>query len=79
MNNIIKAIIILSVAANGFMGGLIAGHVVMQKGVCFCKDCDCRRERRDIGPFPTGWVVPDESPEVDPVPPKPKPKPGSLP
>lgn len=76
MNNVIKAIIVLSVAANGFMGGLIAGHVAQRGGACFCKDCDCKRERRDTGPFPTGWVVPDEQPDDQP---KPKPKPGSLP
>lgn len=68
MNTIMKAIVVLSVGANGFFGGLIAGHLMNQQGVC-----NCKRERREDGPFPTGWVVPEE-----PQPAKPKPSPGSV-
>lgn len=73
MNNAIKFLIVVSVAANGFMGGLIAGHVLTGLDA---KPCDCRRERKEDGPFPTGWVVPDDS---EPAPYKPKPRPGAHP
>jgi|LakMenEpi03Aug12_release.lakeMendotaPanAssembly.Ray.scaffolds.fasta_scaffold512412_3 hypothetical protein len=68
MNTIIKAIIVLSVGVNGFLGGLIVGHYVRQADLDCC--CDCKHPRRDEGPFPTGWVMPD--------PDAPKPKSGAA-
>lgn len=62
MNNVIKVLIVLSVAANGFMGGLIAGHVTRHGGLRPCKECECKHNRREEGPFPTGWIKPDDKP-----------------
>lgn len=60
-----KFIISVSLILNGLLGGLIAGHLMTKAEPAVCR-CDRRRgddERPlDRGPFPTGWVVPEESP-----------------
>lgn len=60
-----RFIISLSLVLNGLLGGLIAGHLMTKAEPAVCR-CDCQRpdaERPiDRGPFPTGWVVPEETP-----------------
>lgn len=77
MHKVYDVILGLSLVANGLLGGLIAGHLATHHDACDC-GCDCRKPRRDRGPYPTGWVVPDEAPEPEPVVPKPKPN-GAMP
>lgn len=64
-----KIIVCLSLIANGLMAGLIAGHILSAKDNNVCR-CEHRRrigdEPIDRGPFPTGWVVPDEMPKPKP-------------
>lgn len=72
MQRILYVILALSLVANGGMAGLIAGHLLSGQAACRCGE---KPERRERGPFPTGWVTPDDAPEPDPIVPKPKPKP----
>ena len=60
MPRLAYAILALSLVANGGMAGLIAGHLLTTKPVC---QCDRRPDRRDEGPYPTGWVTPDAAPK----------------
>lgn len=59
----LRFIVCVSLLANGLMGGLILGHVMAPQTACRCEH---RRrigeEPVDRGPFPTGWVVPDDVP-----------------
>ena len=78
MDRAYNVILALSLIANGGLAGLIAGHVLSTPLGCQCgDDCDCgrRREIRDEGPFPTGWVVPEPGPMPGPVTPPKPPKP----
>lgn len=64
-----KFVLYLSLIANGLMAGLIAGHILSSQDDNTCR---CQHRRRigdepiDRGPFPTGWVVPDEIPRPRP-------------
>lgn len=79
MSKVYDVVLGLSLVLNGAMVGLIAGHLATHHDACDC-GCDCRKPKRDRGPYPTGWVVPDDTPEPEPVVPKPKPKPnGAMP
>lgn len=73
MERVYEALLGISLVVNGAMGGLIAGYILTKPTECQCEGCDCRKPRRDVGPFPTGWVVPDGLPQ-----PKPKPN-GAMP
>jgi hypothetical protein len=57
MNRLYVFLVVVSVGLNGFLAGMIAGHLSGPPAAC---PCDCNRH--DAGPFPTGWVVPDQAP-----------------
>jgi hypothetical protein len=61
MQTFTRVVLMLSIAVNGVLAGLIVGHVASRPSGCSCDDCQCctHKEARDEGPFPTGWVTPD--------------------
>ena len=56
-----RFILCVSLLVNGALAGLILGHLhTATADGCSCRRCQCREEG---GPYPTGWVVPDEAPK----------------
>lgn len=60
----IRFIVSASLVLNGALVGLIAGHLMTKAAPAVCR-CECRKASGekpvDRGPFPTGWVVPEDS------------------
>lgn len=57
-----RFIVSVSLVLNGLLAGLIAGHLMAKAEPVACR-CECQKAAEiDRGPFPTGWVVPEEAP-----------------
>lgn len=61
-----RFLVSVSLLLNGLLAGLIAGHLMAKAEPAVCR-CECSKPAAekplDRGPFPTGWVIPEETPQ----------------